>query len=212
MKLQRSKGKLRASQVHSGQESACQCRKQKSHSIPGSGRSPGGGNDNPLQYSCLASSMDREARQAAEYGVAKSWTKPGPEQRKTPNQLLTVTSSESPHLPTPISPDFLLCFRSRLPSLPRMPVTVNITHQSSGALNLLRPSEQRKLPPLISSVTLVFQEMSSLPQHHPQGRQLQVLLIEQLSSEMSFFFFFLLSHQHLGSQVPDQGSNTCPLH
>ena len=30
-------------------------------SIPGSGRSSGGGNDNPLQYSCLENSMDREA-------------------------------------------------------------------------------------------------------------------------------------------------------
>ena len=30
-------------------------------SIPGSGRSPGGGNGNPLQYSCLKNSMDREA-------------------------------------------------------------------------------------------------------------------------------------------------------
>ena len=28
-------------------------------SIPGSGRSPGGGHDNPLQYSCLENSMDR---------------------------------------------------------------------------------------------------------------------------------------------------------
>ena len=32
--------------------------------IPGSGRSPGGGNDNPLQYSCLENPMDREALQA----------------------------------------------------------------------------------------------------------------------------------------------------
>ena len=30
-------------------------------SIPGSGRSPGGGNGNPLQYSCLENSMDRKA-------------------------------------------------------------------------------------------------------------------------------------------------------
>ena len=30
-------------------------------SIPGSGRSPGGGNGNPLQYSCLKNSMDRGA-------------------------------------------------------------------------------------------------------------------------------------------------------
>ena len=29
--------------------------------IPGSGRSPGEGNSNPLQYSCLESSMDRQA-------------------------------------------------------------------------------------------------------------------------------------------------------
>ena len=33
-------------------------------SIPGSGRAPGDGNDNPLQYSCLENSMDREAWQA----------------------------------------------------------------------------------------------------------------------------------------------------
>ena len=31
-------------------------------SIPGSGRSPGGGNGNPLQYSCLENSMDRGYR------------------------------------------------------------------------------------------------------------------------------------------------------
>ena len=31
-------------------------------SIPGSRRSPGGGHDNPLQYSCLENSMDRGAR------------------------------------------------------------------------------------------------------------------------------------------------------
>ena len=43
-------------------------------SIPGSGRSPGVGNDNPLQYSCLENSMDGGAWQAAVHGVAKSWT------------------------------------------------------------------------------------------------------------------------------------------
>ena len=40
-------------------------------SIPESGRSPGEGNDNPLQYTCLENSMDREAWQATVYGVAK---------------------------------------------------------------------------------------------------------------------------------------------
>ena len=43
-------------------------------SIAGSGRSSGGGNGNPLQYSCLKSSMDRGARQIAVHRVAKSWT------------------------------------------------------------------------------------------------------------------------------------------
>ena len=39
-------------------------------SIPGSGRSPGEGNGNPLQYSCLEKSMDRRARWATIHGVA----------------------------------------------------------------------------------------------------------------------------------------------
>ena len=39
--------------------------------IPGSGRSPGGGNGNPLQYSCLENSMDRGAWWATVHGVAK---------------------------------------------------------------------------------------------------------------------------------------------
>ena len=43
-------------------------------SIPGSGRSPGGGNGNPLQYSCLRNSMDRGAWWAIILGVAKSQT------------------------------------------------------------------------------------------------------------------------------------------
>ena len=42
--------------------------------IPGLGRSPGKGNGNPLQYSCLENPMDREAWQATVHGVAKSWT------------------------------------------------------------------------------------------------------------------------------------------
>ena len=40
--------------------------------IPESGRSPGEGNDNPLQYSCLESPMDRGAWWAIVHGVAES--------------------------------------------------------------------------------------------------------------------------------------------
>ena len=43
-------------------------------SIPGSERSPGGENGNPLQYSCLENSMDRGAWRATVHGATKSWT------------------------------------------------------------------------------------------------------------------------------------------
>ena len=43
-------------------------------SIPGLGRSPGGGHGNVLQYSCLENAMDRGAWWATVHGIAKSWT------------------------------------------------------------------------------------------------------------------------------------------
>jgi len=43
-------------------------------SIPGSGRSPGGGHGYPLQYSCLKNPMDRGAWQATVCGVTRSCT------------------------------------------------------------------------------------------------------------------------------------------
>ena len=43
-------------------------------SIPGSGRSYGGGHGNPLQYSCLENPVDRGAWQATVHGVVKSLT------------------------------------------------------------------------------------------------------------------------------------------
>ena len=44
-------------------------------SIPGLGKSPGEGNSNLLQYSCLENPMDRGAWQAKVHGVAKSQTR-----------------------------------------------------------------------------------------------------------------------------------------
>ena len=43
-------------------------------SVPGSGRSPGGGHSNPLHYSCLENPMDRGAWEAIGHGVAQSQT------------------------------------------------------------------------------------------------------------------------------------------
>ena len=44
-------------------------------SIPGSGRSPGGGHSNPLHYSCLENHMDREAWRVTVHRVAQSQTR-----------------------------------------------------------------------------------------------------------------------------------------
>ena len=52
-------------------------------SIPGSGRSPGEGNDNPLQYSCLENPMDRGAWGATVHRVAKSQTRLSTAQHST---------------------------------------------------------------------------------------------------------------------------------
>ena len=75
-KLQQSKG---FPDGLDGKESTCNA--SDPGSIPGSGRSPGGGNDNPLQYSCLENSLDRGAWQATynpwdhtTHGVTKNRT------------------------------------------------------------------------------------------------------------------------------------------
>ena len=61
-----------------GKESTCPCRRHKGCGglIPGSGRSPGGGHGNPLQYSCLEKPMDRGAWRATVHRVAKNHIRP----------------------------------------------------------------------------------------------------------------------------------------
>ena len=56
-----------------GKESACSA--GDLGPIPGLGRSPGEGNDNPRHYSCLENPMDRVAWWATVHGVAKSQTR-----------------------------------------------------------------------------------------------------------------------------------------
>ena len=56
-----------------GKESACSA--GDLGSIPGLGRSPGDGNGNPLQYSCLGNAMGRGAWQPTVHGVTKSQTR-----------------------------------------------------------------------------------------------------------------------------------------
>ena len=56
-----------------GKESACNA--GDPGSIPGSGRSPGEGNGNPLQYSCLGNPMDEEPGGLQSTGLQKSQTR-----------------------------------------------------------------------------------------------------------------------------------------
>ena len=55
-----------------GKESACNV--GDLGMISGSGRSPGEGNGNPLQHSCLENPMEREAWGATVHKVAQNWT------------------------------------------------------------------------------------------------------------------------------------------
>ena len=59
----------------SSKESTCQCRRRGL--IPGLVRSPGEGNGNPFQNSCLGNPIDRGAWWATIHGVTKSWTRLG---------------------------------------------------------------------------------------------------------------------------------------
>ena len=62
---------LHFSNGSAGKESACNM--GDLGSIPGLGRSPGEGNDNPLQYSCLGNPMNRGTCWAIVHSVTKNW-------------------------------------------------------------------------------------------------------------------------------------------
>ena len=62
-------GNLKKPHISVSKESACNV--GDLGSIPGSGRSPGEGNGNPLQYSCLENPIDRGAWWATVHGIAR---------------------------------------------------------------------------------------------------------------------------------------------
>ena len=78
-------------------------------SVPGSGRSPGEGNGNPLQYSCLENPMDRGAWWATVLGVAKSRTR-----------LTDFTFTLSPPQPTEVGIMMRKPRPNRLSDFPRV--------------------------------------------------------------------------------------------
>ena len=63
-------------------------------SIPALGRSPGVGNGNPLQYSCLGNPMERRACQATVHGVTKSRTRLSTQKTCTPKTKILMKETE----------------------------------------------------------------------------------------------------------------------
>ena len=97
--------------VHKTKESACSA--GDLGSISGSGRSPGEGNGNPLQYSCLENSIDGGAWWAIVHGVTKSqtwlsnFTFTG---KKAMTNLHSVLKSRDITLPTKVCTDIAMVF------------------------------------------------------------------------------------------------------
>ena len=87
-----------------GKESACNA--GDLGLIPALGRSPGEGNGNPLQYSCLENPMDIGAWWATVHGVSKSQTQLNNRAYKETVQFSSVTQS-CPTLLTPRIPLFM---------------------------------------------------------------------------------------------------------
>ena len=113
----------------SGEEPACQCRRRRDVGlIIGLGRSPGAGNGNPLQYSCLGNPMDRGAWQAAVHGVTK-----GQIQRSNYHSLTYIVAkkpsilqnlcSSSDVSPSPHPVQQALCFPFLIQSFPERSMT-----------------------------------------------------------------------------------------
>ena len=91
-----------------GKESACNAGDRGP--IPRSGRYPGEGNSNPLQYSCLENPMDGRTWEATVHGVAKSWTWLSDFNSlhfQPPTGQLTLKCSQ-PSSPTSVWPPILL--------------------------------------------------------------------------------------------------------
>ena len=79
-------------------------------SLPGSGRSPGGGNSSPLQYPCLENPMDRGAWWATVHGVAKSQT----QLSMSPSLLIEMLLERNPLNKNKSHKEYDVCQRTSL--------------------------------------------------------------------------------------------------
>ena len=97
-------------------------------SIPESGRSPGEGNGNPLQYSCLENPMDRGAWWATVHGVVKSQTRLKWHVNKDSSECVQLPNE---HSEVDVSNQCLLLFPSHFPFSPQNQGKIS-THGAVG--------------------------------------------------------------------------------
>ena len=110
----------------SGEESSCQA--GDTGLIPGLGRTPGEGNGNPLQYSCLGNSLDRGARPHS-MGSQKSWIWLVTKQQKQASSFLNQWSKLN-HLPLVVLYKKTLLGRKAITSLDSVLKSRDITLQT----------------------------------------------------------------------------------
>ena len=150
-----------------------------SDSILGSGRSPGAGNGNPFQYSCLENSMDREAWWATVHGVTQSRTR----MKRLSSSSMSIESMMPSNHP-------ILCCPSLL--LPSICPSIRVFSKKS-ALHIRWPkywsfsfsiSSSNKYSQLISfridlfDLLAVQETLKSLLQHHSSKAMLSLLMVQ----------------------------------
>ena len=118
--------------------------------IPGSRRSPGVGNGNPLQYSCVENPMDRGAWWATVRGVTESDTTERPSTQQKPDRCSRLC-------PFPLPSRGSQLFRLRIPPLACLPIQATAEH------SVELPVLCRRLSLLISSVRSTHGVYKSIP-------------------------------------------------
>ena len=149
-------------------------------SIPGWGRSPGGGHGNPLQSSCLESPMDRGARRATVHGVAQCRTRLSDLAARTRAPLTQPPRPLTPALagswaPTRQPPHHLFTQPALSAFLLREPSCLRSHHEAllpqRGPPSPRRPAEPPPPPhPAASSTVSIY----TLKPQRAWGRRLRV--------------------------------------
>ena len=191
------------SRWHSRKEPSCQCRNiRDTDSIPGLGKSPGGGHDDPLQCSCLENPMDRGTWRATVHRVSRSRTqlsdlapahapshllqeglliaRPGASTDFFPSELLQVEFIMSTETRQRVSDSFplwvllLLLLLSRFCRVRLCATSETAAHQAPLSLGFTRQEHWSGLP-FPSPMHESESQVAQSDKYHLQGRMIFIL-------------------------------------